>query len=101
MSYMGTLVTGRTSHGVVIATALDSELGQIQAMLGGGESTGYTAATPAQPDRLPARLSQRSGLCWSLFDRFGARPELATDFGAAVDKFNRDAFPINALAQQQ
>jgi len=66
MAYMGTIATGGTGKGVVVATALETELGQIQAMLADVQQP----KTPieAQLGALGSRLAIVSGvLCVGIF----------------------------------
>jgi P-type Ca2+ transporter type 2C len=66
MAYMGTAVTGGTGSGIVVGTALASELGRIQALLGNVEAPRTPMET--QLGRLGSQLSLLSGLvCVGVF----------------------------------
>ncbi len=66
MAYMGTIATGGTGKGVVVATALETELGQIQAMLADVRPPETPIET--QLGSLGSRLALISGaLCIGVF----------------------------------
>jgi Ca2+-transporting ATPase len=66
MAFMGTVVTGGTGSGLVVGTALATELGRIQAML--GDVTPPQTPMETQLDRLGYQLAWLSGLvCVGVF----------------------------------
>ena len=66
MAYMGTAVTGGSGRGLVVGTALGTELGRIQALL--GEVRPPDTPLETQLDRLGTRLALLSGLvCLGVF----------------------------------
>jgi len=66
MAYMGTAVTGGSGRGLVVGTALSTELGRIQSLL--GEVHPPDTPLETQLDRLGSRLALLSGLvCLGVF----------------------------------
>ena len=66
MAYMGTAVTGGSGRGLVVGTALGTELGRIQSLL--GEVRPPDTPLETQLDRLGSRLALLSGLvCLGVF----------------------------------
>ncbi len=64
--HMGTIVAGGSGHAVVVATGLDTEIGQVQAMV--GEAQAPTTPVERQLNLLGTRLAWLSaGICGGVF----------------------------------